>query len=109
MIGLSAKNAILIVEFAKNEYERGQSMVDAALGGARLRLRPILMTSFAFILGVLPLAVSCGAGAGARQIMVTAVLGGTIAATLIAVFLIPVTFYVVLRLSGDGKKAGRPV
>jgi HAE1 family hydrophobic/amphiphilic exporter-1 len=109
LIGLSAKNAILIVEFAKNEYERGQSMVDAALGGARLRLRPILMTSFAFILGVLPLAVSSGAGAGARQIMGTAVLGGTIAATLIAVFLIPVTFYVVLRLSGDGKKAGRPV
>jgi HAE1 family hydrophobic/amphiphilic exporter-1 len=109
LIGLSAKNAILIVEFAKNEYERGQSMVDAALGGARLRLRPILMTSFAFILGVLPLAVSSGAGAGARQIMGTAVLGGTIAATLIAVFLIPVTFYVVLRLSRDGKKAGRPV
>jgi HAE1 family hydrophobic/amphiphilic exporter-1 len=109
LIGLSAKNAILIVEFAKNEYERGQSMVDAALGGARLRLRPILMTSFAFILGVLPLAVSSGAGAVARQIMGTAVLGGTIAATLIAVFLIPVTFYVVLRLSGDGKKAGRPV
>ena len=67
------------------------------------------MTSFAFILGVLPLAVSSGAGAGARQIMGTAVLGGTIAATLIAVFLIPVTFYVVLRLSRDGKKAGRPV
>jgi HAE1 family hydrophobic/amphiphilic exporter-1 len=109
LIGLSAKNAILIVEFAKNEYERGQSVVDAALGGARLRLRPILMTSFAFILGVLPLAVSSGAGAVARQIMGTAVLGGTIAATLIAVFLIPVTFYVVLRLSRDGKKAGRPV
>jgi HAE1 family hydrophobic/amphiphilic exporter-1 len=108
LIGLSAKNAILIVEFAKNEYERGQSLVDAALGGARLRLRPILMTSFAFILGVLPLAVSSGAGAVARQIMGTAVLGGTIAATLIAVFLIPVTFYVVLRLSRGGKKAGRP-
>ena len=104
LIGLSAKNAILIVEFAKKRHEQGRFLADAALEGARLRLRPILMTSFAFILGVLPLALSSGAGAIARQIMGTAVMGGTIAASLIAVFLIPVTFCVVGRLSGRGQK-----
>jgi HAE1 family hydrophobic/amphiphilic exporter-1 len=104
LIGLSAKNAILIVEFAKQEHERGRPLFDAALAGARLRLRPILMTSFAFILGVLPLALSTGAGAIARQIMGTAVLGGTIAASAIAIFLIPVTFYLVARLARRGGK-----
>ncbi len=98
LIGLSAKNAILIVEFAKTRHERGRPLADAAIEGARLRLRPILMTSFAFLLGVLPLAFSHGAGAVARQIMGTAVMGGTAAASLIAIFLIPVTFYVVGRV-----------
>lgn len=99
LIGLSAKNAILIVEFARAEYEGGKSVFDAALAGARLRLRPILMTSFAFILGVVPLAIASGAGAVGRQIMGTAVIGGMLAASVIAIFLIPVSFYVVERLS----------
>jgi len=103
LIGLGAKNAILIVEFAKTRHEQGKSLTDAALEGARLRLRPILMTSFAFIFGVLPLAISTGAGAFARQIMGTTVIGGTIAASAIAIFLIPVTFYVVGKLSRRGK------
>jgi HAE1 family hydrophobic/amphiphilic exporter-1 len=104
LIGLGAKNAILIVEFAKKRHEQGKSLADGALEGARLRLRPILMTSFAFILGVVPLAFSSGAGAVARQTMGTAVMGGTTTASLIAIFLIPVTFYVVGRVSERGKK-----
>jgi hydrophobic/amphiphilic exporter-1 (mainly G- bacteria), HAE1 family len=107
LIGLSAKNAILIVEFAKTRHEQGSALDDAALEGARLRLRPILMTSFAFLLGVLPLAFSSGAGAAARQIMGTAVMGGTTAASVIAIFLIPVTFYAVAKLSGRGEKKDR--
>ncbi len=106
LIGLGAKNAILIVEFAKKRHEQGKSLTDAALEGAQLRLRPILMTSFAFLLGVLPLAFSRGAGAVARQIMGTAVMGGTTAASVIAIFLIPVTFYVVAKLSGRRRKEG---
>ena len=98
LIGLSAKNAILIVEFAKRESERGKSLMDAALTGARLRLRPILMTAFAFILGAVPLAMAAGAGAKSRQILGTAVIGGMTAASLLAIFLIPVSFYVVERL-----------
>ena len=98
IIGLVAKNAILIVEFAKAEYERGASLVDAALAGARLRLRPILMTSFAFILGCVPLWAASGSGAVARQVMGTTVIGGMLAASLIAVFLIPATFFFVEKL-----------
>jgi len=108
LIGLAAKNAILIVEFAKEEYENGKPLVEAALEGARLRLRPILMTSFAFILGTVPLWTATGAGSVARQIMGTTVIGGMLAASFIGVFFIPVVFYVVEKWSGAGKE-GRPV
>ena len=101
IIGLVAKNAILIVEFAKTEYERGAPLMDAALAGARLRLRPILMTSFAFILGCVPLWAASGSGAVARQVMGTTVIGGMLAASLIAVFLIPVSFYLVEKFGAS--------
>ncbi|HEY6347507.1 MAG TPA: multidrug efflux RND transporter permease subunit [Bryobacteraceae bacterium] len=100
LIGLAAKNAILIVEFAKDKFEGGMGLVDAALEGARLRLRPILMTSFAFILGCVPLWTASGAGAVGRQIMGTAVIGGMLAASALGIFLIPAIFYVVENLSG---------
>jgi len=108
LIGLSAKNAILIVEFAKDEYERGRPLLEAALEGARLRLRPILMTSFAFIMGCLPLWMASGSGAAARRVIGTTVIGGMLAASLLAVFLIPVTFYVVERLSGKKERREPP-
>ncbi|HWN12929.1 MAG TPA: efflux RND transporter permease subunit, partial [Candidatus Dormibacteraeota bacterium] len=108
VIGLAAKNAILIVEFSKDEYERGTSLFEAALAGARLRLRPILMTAFAFIFGVLPLVISQGAGARSRQILGTTVIGGMLAATLIAIFIIPVTFYVSERLGRKPEKVAVP-
>ena len=100
LIGLAAKNAILIVEFAKLAHERGMPLVDAAVEGARLRLRPILMTSFAFILGSLPLALGTGAGAGSRTVLGTAVVFGMTVATLLGIFLIPV-FYVLLQSGAE--------
>ncbi|PYK85349.1 MAG: hydrophobe/amphiphile efflux-1 family RND transporter, partial [Verrucomicrobia bacterium] len=104
LIGLAAKNAILIVEFAKDAYEKGEPLVKAALEGARLRLRPILMTSFAFILGCVPLWTASGAGAVARQIMGTTVIGGMIAAGAIGIFFVPGVFYMVEKWSGAGKQ-----
>jgi len=95
LIGLAAKNAILIVEFAKDEYEKGKDLVSATLEGARLRLRPILMTAFAFILGTVPLAIASGSGAVGRQVLGTTVIGGMLAATFLAIFLIPACFYIV--------------
>jgi HAE1 family hydrophobic/amphiphilic exporter-1 len=100
LIGLAAKNAILIVEFAKDSFENGKPLADAALEGARLRLRPILMTSFAFVLGCVPLWIASGAGSVGRQIMGTTVIGGMMAASVIGIFLIPAIFYVVEKVSG---------
>ena len=96
IIGLAAKNAILIIQFARDLQDKGHELIDATLEACRLRFRPILMTSIAFVLGVLPLAISTGAGANGRRAIGTGVMGGMIAATVLAVFFVPV-FYVVVR------------
>jgi len=111
LIGLSAKNAILIVEFAKMEYDKGATLIDAALTGAKLRLRPILMTAFAFILGCVPLWTATGAGGISRQVLGTCVIGGMLASTVLAIFFIPVSFDVVERFGnwiGGGEKRPEP-
>src|SRR6516165_7266083 len=110
LIGLSAKNAILIVEFAKMEFDKGKTLIDAALNGAKVRLRPILMTSFAFLLGCVPLWTAKGAGAISRQVIGTIVIGGMLAASFLAIFFIPVSFDVVERFGNwiGGKKEEIP-
>jgi len=97
-IGLAAKNAILIVEFAKELQESGKSLIDATLEAVRMRLRPILMTSLAFALGVLPLAISTGAGSGSQHAIGTGVLGGMITATVLGIFFVPLFFVAVRRV-----------
>jgi HAE1 family hydrophobic/amphiphilic exporter-1 len=110
LIGLAAKNAILIVEFAKDEYEKGKPLFEATLSGAKLRLRPILMTAFAFILGTVPLALASGSGAVSRQVLGTTVIGGMLAATFLSIFLIPACFYLVEKyfVGGEHKPAETP-
>jgi multidrug efflux pump len=103
-IGLSTKNAILIVEFAKDLQAQGKSVAEAVLEAAHLRLRPILMTSLAFVFGVLPLVISTGAGSAARRAIGTGVAGGMIAATVLAIFFVPVFFVVVRKLFGASRR-----
>ncbi len=103
LVGLACKNAILIVEFARDRQAEGASLYDAAVEAARVRLRPIIMTSFAFILGVLPLVVSRGAGAEMRRTLGTAVFSGMLGVTMFGIFLTPVFFYVIRRISGHSK------
>ena len=103
LIGMSAKNAILIVEFAKMKADEGMSALNAAMAAARDRFRPILMTAFSFILGVLPLLVASGAGAEARKVMGMTVFSGMLAATVLGVLVVPALFVMVERLSGRDK------
>ncbi|HNN87619.1 MAG TPA: efflux RND transporter permease subunit, partial [Pseudomonadales bacterium] len=104
-VGLASKNAILIVEFARDQYARGASLIDAVLEAAQLRLRPIIMTSMAFFFGVMPLALSSGAGAASRNAIGIGVSGGLLASTFLVIFFVPVFFVVVIGLFGK-KKAG---
>ena len=108
IIGLSAKNAILIVEFAKDLREQGQSLIEAAVTAAKLRFRPILMTSLAFTLGVVPLAIATGPSAASQNAIGTGVIGGMVAATVLAIFFVPVFFVFVLGLfsRARGRAAG---
>jgi multidrug efflux pump subunit AcrB len=105
LVGLACKNAILIVEFAKQQEDEGKSVYAAATNAAQLRLRPILMTSFAFILGVVPLMIASGAGAEMRQVLGTAVFSGMLGVTLFGLFLTPVFYVVIRRLSERGTLA----
>jgi multidrug efflux pump len=103
-MGLTAKNAILMVEFAERAEKQGKRVIDAAIEAARIRLRPILMTSFSFIFGVLPLAISTGAGANSRIAIGTSVIGGMLTATILAIFYIPFFFVMVRRGVREGLK-----
>ncbi len=109
LIGLASKNAILIVEFAKTKHQEGLSIVEAALAAARIRLRPILMTAFSFILGVIPLVIASGAGAASRHSLGTTVFGGMIASTFLSLVLVPVLFVVLETLRERGLKKDDPV
>ncbi|MEQ5970340.1 efflux RND transporter permease subunit [Serratia liquefaciens] len=108
IIGLSAKNAILIVEFAEENYQRGEALIAAAVEASRMRLRPILMTSLAFSAGVLPLAVSSGAGANSRIAIGTGIIGGTITATLLAIFFVPLFYVLVRRMFSRKTTSAKP-
>jgi HAE1 family hydrophobic/amphiphilic exporter-1 len=108
LIGLAAKNAILIVEFAKMERDAGKGVMESALNAARLRFRPILMTAFAFILGVVPLLTATGAGAEARKVMGMAVFSGMLIATILGVLLIPMLYVAVERIVGSKEPARTP-
>jgi HAE1 family hydrophobic/amphiphilic exporter-1 len=104
LIGLAAKNAILIVEFARAKTEEGMDIIPAAMEAAKLRFRPILMTAFAFILGVVPLLTASGAGAEARKVMGMAVFSGMLIATIFGVLLVPVLFVLIEKIGGGKKK-----